>query len=492
MNYFNLFSTGKPKRSKVQTGKNTGIAKVLLGDGPDHVGMGIVIDPWHMITCAHVINDALMRDEAEQTKPDEPVKVAFPMLGHPTEFSATVVAWRPPGLKQQDDIAILKFDNEVPKEVSVAMLADVSGMSPDGDELSVFGLAAGQLFGTHVDAKFKGPTSAAWVQLDASDPAVPYIEGGFSGAAVWDRPHSAVLGMVVAKRVSTQQVAYMIPTADLSEFWPDLQVEDRPLSPTFARTWTIFSAVYFFLLLAHWAVDRGIRTFSVVTVSGDHKELAAFWGMHIYALLAPFVLMMLIAFAKSFRLHNWIKRVPSFGGVRMRPISSSTGITAAASIAAFVILPLIAQVHFIRQFNDQGFVYIYPDSFGYKSSDPEFKTERCYTRSIHLCTKSEAGRYSLANPKPGVTAGYWDNAYHYGDLDQGDGGTVTFFPILQPVIIYLLTVLSVVLSASALFHVFRRTPEQSLRKDIAMKQGVQSPPMIDPPPVTDPPQMIMT
>ena len=154
----------------------------------------------------------------------------------------------------------------------------------------------------------------------------------------------------------------------------------------------------------------------------------------------------------------------------MRPVSSSTWRTAAASLVAFVVLPLIAQLHFIRQFNDQGFVYIYPSSFGYESTDPVFEKEKCYTRSIHLCTKKEAGRYSLANPKLGTEAGYWDNAYHYGDLDEGEGGTVTFFPILQPFVIYLLTALSAVLSAFALFFVFRRTPEQSLRRKIASEK----------------------
>ena len=240
----------------------------------------------------------------------------------------------------------------------------------------------------------------------------------------------------------------------------------------FARTWTLLAAVYFFLLLAHWAVDRGIKTFSAVTISGDHKALAAFWGMHLYAFIAPVVAVMLIRFAKSFRSHDWMVRVPLFGAFRLRPASSSTRPTAVLSLAAFIILPLVAQIHFIQQFNSQGLVYVYPSSFGYEFDDPVFQKETCYKKSIHLCTKKEAGLYSLASARPGTPAGFWDNAYHYGNRDEGEGSTVTFFPILQPAIIYLLTCLSALLGSIALYFVFRPTPERVLRRKLAMVRPV--------------------
>jgi hypothetical protein len=45
-------------------GKEAGIAKVLLGEGvtgrppAKHAGMGIVVGPRHVLTCAHVVNTA--------------------------------------------------------------------------------------------------------------------------------------------------------------------------------------------------------------------------------------------------------------------------------------------------------------------------------------------------------------------------------------------------------------------------------------------------
>jgi hypothetical protein len=464
--------TGERVRARLQRDKNAGIAKILVGPAPaspeqepDHAGMGIIIDPLHVITCAHVVNAATGNsDPYAQERPSEPVRISFPMLGEPVTIQGKVCEWRAAGQKQHDDIAVLELDRLAPEQAGVAMLADGTGMPTDGDELSIFGVAAGDRLGNHIDARFKGSTSAAWVQIDGVDRERAFIEGGFSGAAVWDYPHSAALGMMVAKSVSEKQrVAYMIPAADLRDMWPALEIEHRPLSAPFARTWTAFSAVYFLLLLAHWAVNRGISTFSIMTVSGDHPQLASFWGMHVYALLAPVLLLMLISFANAFRLHDWIRRVPSFGAVRGWPISSSTSRTAAFSLAAFVVLPLAAQIHFIRNFHDEGYVYVAPSSFGYTWDDPVFTGQKCDTSSsFHLCTKSDAGRYSLAEPKPGAIAHYWNNAYHYGDRGRPKG-SVTFFPIFQPVAIIALTVLSAGLSALALFLVFRPPPDRPTR-----------------------------
>jgi hypothetical protein len=57
-------------------------------------------------------------------------------------------------------------------------------------------------------------------------------------------------------------------------------------------------------------------------------------------------------------------------------------------------------------------------------------------------------------PKPSSEGAYWDNAYHYGDTWEG-GMTVTFFPILQPVIVLFLTGLALLLHGLALFRTFR-------------------------------------
>jgi hypothetical protein len=460
-----------PYLGRKQEGKNAGIAKILLAhadaNGCDHAGMGILIDPFHVITCAHVINAALELMPEAQDRPTRSVRVSFPMLGDILVVEASVVRWSAPGTLPQNDIALLRLVSQAPEEAGVAILADITGMPPDGDALSVFGVAAGNRLGQHVDARFKGPTSAAWVQIDGANSTDAFIVGGFSGGAVWDYPHGAVLGMVVARKVSAQQhIAYMIPSFALRQVCPELEVERRSPRATFARTWTAFAALFFVLIFSHWAVNRGAEPLAIATFSGNHKQLAVFYGMHIYAFFAPFLLAMLISFARSFRMHNWFMRVPSFGAFRRQPVSSIKRRTAAASLLAFVLLPLAAQVHFIRIFHTEGYVYIDPKRFGFEISDTVFDT--C-DREAQRCTKHDAGRYSLAAAKPGRDVPYWDHAYQYGERNGGALRTATFFPILQPLGVIGLTILSSALSLLALFYVFRPLPLQMRRKSAPPK-----------------------
>jgi hypothetical protein len=185
--------------------------------------------------------------------------------------------------------------------------------------------------------------------------------------------------------------------------------------------------------------------------------------MHIYAFLSPIILAMLIAFARAIRLHPWVARIPSFGEMRMQPTASSNWRTALLSLAAFVILPLAAQIHFISQFHDKGTVYTDPERFGYEAIKLEAKGEKCYRNGATMCTKKGVDRYTRATPKTGFSADHWDNAYHYGNREEGRGSTVTYFPIVQPYAIRALSVLSAAMAAIVLFLVFRRTPDQIAR-----------------------------
>ncbi len=462
MSLLSRWADGSPDQVQAQTGKYAGIAKILAVKGSDHSGMGILVDRRHVITCAHVVSIALNRKWDSMEQPAATVPVSFPMLGDALVIQAKVVKWCAPGPQPQDDIAVLELEREAPESAGIAELATITGMPLDHDALSVFGLEEGDQIGNHIDARFKGATTAAWIQIDGATGDGPFVEGGFSGAAVWDYPHAAVLGMMVAKRIANRKpIAYMIPARDLRAFWPDLQVEYRPQTHFFARTWTIFAFVFFLVVFAHWSVNRGVTTLSFATAYGAHKQLASFWGMHLYAFLAPVLLVMLIGFARSWRLHDWWKRVPSFSAVGDKPVPSSMRRTAAIGFAAFVVLPFAAQIHFIRGFHNEGYVYIYPSSFGFKSEElKEADGWTCDKPNVHLCTRKNTDRYTLVPAKPDHEAGYWKNAYHYGDRDGPNGKSSTYFPILQPVVIILLTLVNALLSLLAGYLVFRRPANQ--------------------------------
>ena len=82
------------------------------------------------------------------------------------------------------------------------------------------------------------------------------------------------------------------------------------------------------------------------------------------------------------------------------------------------------------------------------------------SRSNHLCQYPEAGRYSLVKPASPDKGGLWNNYYHYGEISI-ENESVTFFPILQPLIVNLLTALTVALYGAALWRTFRRDGDES-------------------------------
>ncbi|MEM5471115.1 serine protease [Hoeflea sp. AS60] len=433
----------------VADAKAAGIAN-LVTNKDEHAGMGMLVSSRHVLTCAHVVNAARGRD-AEAKEPNEgdfrkqQVEVRFPMLPVSTDTMRTgrIVAWRDVGETPLDDIAVIELDQDAPEEVGLALLADVSGHSLDGDRLSVFGIAPGRSIGNHVDARFMGQNTDAWIQVASSESAQDFIDGGYSGGAVWDNVHEAVVGMIVRKYNSDKErIAYMIPVADIAAFWPELPHERRTLSPSFMRGWTTFSIVFFLLLLVHFQAERGTEMFQPISMGQSTGLLNAFWGMHLFAFLAPILFFMFLAFARSRQLHPWWQRVPSFGSFHTIPVASSMRRTAVLTLTLLILLPLAAQVHFIRKVLSEGHLYIYAHTFGYEAG----QLEGCTAEAKPVCIAPSEGLMDLVEPINGKEGGYWDNAYHFGPADADKGSTVTFFPVLQQAVILGLTFLSFVVA----------------------------------------------
>ena len=186
--------------------RDAGIAKVLLGDAPEsgalvHAGMGIVVGPRHVLTCAHVVNTAVGQAIDSVVRPDRSVAVEFPHSESKHAAEGKVVVWYPIGAEPVEDVAVIELNVDVPPDVGVATFA-ADGGTLDGDPLVVFGFRAGGESGLHVEAKFMGPTGTRRVQIDGVKFTGTFVEGSYSGAAVWDRACEAVVGMVSAKHTS--------------------------------------------------------------------------------------------------------------------------------------------------------------------------------------------------------------------------------------------------------------------------------------------------
>ncbi|WP_192180310.1 trypsin-like peptidase domain-containing protein [Mesorhizobium amorphae] len=429
--------------------------EIRAKDG-SHVGMAVLVTPKHLVTAAHVVNVALERDRDSKEQPlaDAGLVVAFPLLPDGVIADGHVIEWRPMGVSPQDDIAVVELTDSAPAEAGLARLADVTGIGMDDDSLSVFGIEDGDVMGNHASARFRGFNTDAWIQVEGDRGDDVFAPRGFSGGAVWDNQHAVSIGMLVRRaKDDTDSFAYMIPAADIAAFWPDLPIERRPLSSSFMRGFTVLSAVFFALILIHWQADRGTDLFRALSV-GANKLLSSFFGMQIFAVLAPILFYMLLTFARSRNLHPWWQRVPSFGAMGRLPVGSSTRRTATLTLAMLVLLPILAQGHFLKKFGNEGEVYFYKSDFPHIQSTPvECTTTR--NRTMPVCLH-KGGRMRLATDPDGSWGPLFDNNYHYGNLlsSDNDRASVTFFPILQPVAVYALTALALYFAAQVVLAVF--------------------------------------
>lgn len=449
-------------------GGSAGIVRVLAGTGPNHAGMGILVGRRHLLTCAHVVNTAMGRpaDEPSQPHPRAVIHVDFPFVPA-ARARAHWLRWRSPG-EEAGDLALLELEDAASEAVGVATLADVSRAPTVNDVLSAFGYPANHPSGKHVDGYFKGDVGASWQQIVGRDRERAFVEGGYSGAAIWDETQDAIIGMVVARETSdTERVAYAIPTVSLKKFVPELAIETRSISSTFHATWATLATVALVLLLLHFLRTRltDAATLDRLIFWAPDSQLAELWGMHVFIVLAPFLFGLLFIHAKSFRLHNWWQRVPPFRGRGPAASVRNMPISAAVSLFFFVILPLYMQGHFICQFHDgEGAVAIYPGDFGFTAEELQAANQTCSVESMRVCTHPQAGPYRLVEPVRGAAGNYWDNAYHYGNASDLSHSQ-TFFPILQPLVIYGLSSIAVLLAALSALTIARPRPNLVIGRD---------------------------
>jgi hypothetical protein len=93
------------------------------GIAVEPVGMGILVDPQHIVTCAHVVNAALNRNNDPADSPDSKgVQLDFPLVAPcpivdggyvlaSDALTAQVIEW-----DRTVDVAVLQLDTEAPAD----------------------------------------------------------------------------------------------------------------------------------------------------------------------------------------------------------------------------------------------------------------------------------------------------------------------------------------------------------------------------------------
>lgn len=428
------------------------MAAIAAGDR--HVGMGLVLGPRLVLTCAHVVNEALGYDGASSPRPSGAVRIVFPLAAVASERLAEVATWIPVQRgSKPGDIAVLKLadaERDIDPEVGIADFADVTGRTIDQDRLGVYGIRGGESIGQHVQARFVADAGAAMTQIDSTDEAGLLIRAGYSGAGIFDEREQAIVGMVQrvktnanpsshddATKTQPSTAALALTAAQLTALVPDLQVERRGRPAWFPTAWPLAALLLLLAFFSHFWVSQGGRGWiAELALESEHLQIAAFYGMHILALLGPGVAWLLWQYGRDFRLSHWSRRVPPFPLCRESWRPGRRVAMSKTVIALFVVLPLYAQGHFILKFHCQGDVFAHVKTFGQGTWTRV--TSECVDKGA-FCKHPQAGRYAFM-PGAANFSKHFDYAYVYGEhRDDAKREALAYFPVVQPMLLLALT-----------------------------------------------------
>jgi energy-coupling factor transporter ATP-binding protein EcfA2 len=196
------------------------------------IGAGFLVSQKHILTCAHVVADALEIERETAEMPDEEVNLDFPILAPQQLFKARVVFWRPINPNEfEEDIAGLELESSPPDTAQPAQLLTSEDLW--GHSFRVLGFPEGQPNGASASGELRGRLANGWVQLEDVKQPGYRLEPGFSGAPVWDEQLQGVVGMAVAAEMNRPEVkaAFIIPTNLLLSAWTFLGEQAIPACP---------------------------------------------------------------------------------------------------------------------------------------------------------------------------------------------------------------------------------------------------------------------
>jgi WD40 repeat protein len=179
-----------------------------------------------VVTCAHVVNTALGRQQRDQAPPDPSgrVQVEFPLLPD-TVRRARVVAWAPPPGSGAGggDVAGLELTEKAPDGTAPARLA--AAEPEPGARLRVFGYpgSPARENGMWVDADLKGEVEGGLYQVESRSDQTVKAQPGYSGSPVWDHGTGEAVGLLHAAPFpdEPERDAYLLPSHAVAQAWEE-------------------------------------------------------------------------------------------------------------------------------------------------------------------------------------------------------------------------------------------------------------------------------
>lgn len=187
-------------------------------------GLGVLVGEGVILTCTHVVRDALGLKETPANPPAADLTLDFPLAGGDTAGVGRVFLWRP-----EVDIAGLALAGPPPataRPISLVTAGDLWGHT-----FRAFGFPQDRGGGVWAGGVMRGSQAQGWLQIDTG-PGGYHVEPGFSGGPVWDDALEGVVGLVTRSDPKAGvRAAYVIPTPELIQAWSDLAATSRPPSP---------------------------------------------------------------------------------------------------------------------------------------------------------------------------------------------------------------------------------------------------------------------
>lgn len=190
----------------------TAIIRIFTTDG-SIVGLGFLITESRIMTCAHVVADAVGIERDDPNPPSYAIAVDFPLVDDNKKCTASLVVWLP-SRDGTDDIAVLELNEAAPVSVKPANLVTVDKLW--GAEFGVYGFPRYNPKGVWAKGKVSGLIEGKRIQIDAMEGNISYfIEPGFSGSPVYsnDPNINGVIGMAVSAESDPNiKAGFMIPS----------------------------------------------------------------------------------------------------------------------------------------------------------------------------------------------------------------------------------------------------------------------------------------
>jgi hypothetical protein len=197
------------------------LVRIRTADG-HVVGAGFLVGQRQVLTCAHVIVQALNLTNVTLDTPLSSVTLDFPLLAAHTLLTAKVVLWHPPQDDGRGDIAGLELLDDPPAGAQIIRFADADDVWEH--RFRAFGFPNRYDDGIWATGRLLGRQATNWIHIEDVKTEGFSVMPGFSGGPVWDEELQGVVGMVVAasSRVETKS-AFVIPLDVLVRAWPNIE-----------------------------------------------------------------------------------------------------------------------------------------------------------------------------------------------------------------------------------------------------------------------------